>query len=172
MQTTCRLAVSLNLLFHAAGLAVLCPPCIQLLGASPTCAILPYLGQLCVCFHDLHICLGCFPAVGSNICEGSLGQIHHCVLLWSSPERCLSGPCGFQVCSALRLLIADCCFCKFCQQHMVLPLPFNIGEAYFTLADAKAVMSSTSMRSLTKFGDAGSSSFGFSPTEWVAGPLN
>ena len=87
-------------------MAVLHSAGVQLLGASAARAILPHLGQLRICFLNMHICLGCFSAVDSNICAGPLGQIHHCLLLRGSLEHCLHGPCGFQVCFAVQVLTA------------------------------------------------------------------
>lgn len=109
-------------------MAVLHPIGIQLLDASQTRAILPHLDQLVVCLFIMHVCLGCFSALGSNVRAGSLGQFHDCFLLRGSLERCINGPCGSQVCFAVRLLIAafasavsNTVLCP----HLILELPMH-----------------------------------------------
>ena len=71
---------------------------LQLLGANPSCAILPHMDQLCICVCIMYVCLGRFLASDRNIHAGPLGQIHHCLLLWSNLEHCLNGPCWSKVC--------------------------------------------------------------------------
>ena len=86
---------------RSAGLVVFWGARLQLLDPDETCAVLPHLGQLPLCFLQLHLCMGILLAPHWYIHESALECAYRCFLCWGSAEPAVRVSDWAQVCLSL-----------------------------------------------------------------------